>query len=245
MAERIAIVSGKGGVGKSTAAVLIARSLAAADKKVLLCDADTALNSLDILTGISEKTVYNWGDVILSRCNVKDSITDAGKNISMLSAPKSFDSNFTPKNFADIIMRLDGDYDFIIIDSPAGIGEGMALAVAAAKKVLVVSTPDDVAVNGCSMAAQKAAEYADVQTRLIINRFAVKAVKKCRQINIDNVIDRAGVRLIGIIPEDKNLWYFGSGGMLPKASSPAIQAGARIAKRLRGERADLNLSLLK
>lgn len=245
MAERIVIVSGKGGAGKSTAAVLLGRGLASAGVRVLLVDADVGLNALEILTASAEQTVFHWGDVILGRCAVGDCVVDCGNGLFRVGAPTAHGAEQTPEAFDRVIGSLDGSYDFILIDGPAGIGEGMRLAAAPAKKALLLSAPDDVSVSGCARAAAEVMRAGPTQTRLIINRFRVKAVRKCRQINIDDVIDRAGVRLIGIVPEDKNLWYFGSGGLLPKSSSAATRACDRIAARLMGRQVPLNLSELK
>lgn len=245
MAERIVIASGKGGAGKSTAAVLLGRSLVAAGKKVLLVDADIGLNALRILTGLAQKTVYHWGDALLNRADGRDCVISGENGISLLPAPDIPSAEYTAEGFRSLILSLDPSYDFILIDGPAGIGEGMALAAAPAQKAILLSAPDDVSVSGCAAAARRVCTCGPTQSRLIINRFRFQAVRKCRQINIDHMIDRAGVRLIGIVPEDKNLWYFGSAGLLPKASSPAIDAYSRIAGRLLGEHISLNISLLK
>lgn len=245
MAEIIAIVSGKGGAGKSTVSVLLGKSLASLGKKVLLVDADIGLNSLDILTGSAQKIVYNWGDAAAGRCTVNDCIIKCAGGLNLMSAPKYDDAAFTAEQFSDTVKKCEADFDFILIDGPAGIGSGMALAAAPAKKALVISAPDDVSVNGSRKAGERVLEAGPKQVRLIINRFSFKAVKKCRQINIDNVIDRSGIRLIGIIPEDKNLWYFGSGGMLLKNMSLATESCLRISKRLLGKNVSLDLSLLK
>ncbi len=244
MAQRIVILSGKGGAGKSTAAVLLARSLHAAGKKVLLVDADVGMNALSILTGTAQKTVYHWGDA-LTGAAVRDCIVSCGDGVSLLPAPGLPSADHTPAAFRGLIQSLDGAYDFILIDGPAGIGAGMALAAAPAEKALLLSSPDDVSVSGCAAAARRIGACGPAQTRLIINRFRFQAVRKCRQINVDHMIDRAGVRLIGIVPEDKNLWYFGSAGLLPKPASPAIDAYGRIAGRLLGQQISLNVSLLK
>lgn len=245
MAKILVIVSGKGGAGKSTAAVLLGKSLAAAGKKVLLIDADAGLNALDILTGVRETAVYHWGDALLGQCGAEDCIRDWGAGLSLISAPAFLREEYTPEKFTDFVKSVSDLYDFVLIDGPAGIGGGMTLAAAPAEKALVLSAPDDVSVNGCARAAERVLKAGPIQARLIINHFRFQAVRRCRQINIDNVIDRAGVQLIGIIPEDKNLWYFGTGGLLLRQNSPAIEAGQRIARRLLGEKVRLDLNQLK
>lgn len=245
MADRLVIVSGKGGAGKSTAAVLLGRSLVSSGKKVLLVDADVGLNALGILTGAAAQSVYHWGDALAGRCDAGDCVADCGGGLHLLLAPAAPSGELTPARFTQLILSYDAAYDYILVDGPAGIGAGMELAAAPAAKALLLSAPDDVSVSGCAKAAQRVCACGPKQARLIINRFRFKAVKKCRQINIDNMIDRAGVRLIGIVPEDKNLWYFGSCGLLPKRESPAIAAYARIAGRLQGQNILLNPYLLK
>lgn len=245
MADRLVIVSGKGGAGKSTAAVLLGRSLAASGKKVLLVDADVGLNALGILTGAAENVVYHWGDALAGRCRAQDCVATCSDGLHLLLAPTAPAPELTAEGFAQLVLSFNASYDYIFIDGPAGIGAGMELAAAPAEKALLLSAPDDVSVSGCAKAAQRVCTCGPKQARLIINRFRFKAVKKCRQINIDSMIDRAGVRLIGIVPEDKNLWYFGSCGLLPKRESPAIAAYARIAGRLQGQNILLNPYLLK
>ncbi|MBR1810166.1 MAG: AAA family ATPase [Clostridia bacterium] len=245
MAERITVLSGKGGAGKSTCCVLIGKALVACGKKVLLADCDIGLRALDIFTGAQGETVYHWGDVLLGRCDAADAVVHCSAGFDLLSAPSALDDALTEAGFRGIINALDSRYDVILIDGPAGIGQGLRLAAAPSQKALLVSAPDDVSLCSCAAAAKELETACAVSTRLIINHFRFKAVRKSLQKNIDDSIDKAGARLIGIIPEDPNLWYFGSGGMLPKAQSPAIDACARIAARLLGRNLPLKVSALK
>lgn len=247
MAEKYVIVSGKGGVGKSTIAMLLGKSLARAGKRVLLIDADISLGSLELLFPEKSENIFHWGDVMTGRVD-KMSALRMDKNFMLLTAPPTFRPYGQPERFAELVHSYNDVADIILIDAPAGIGDGMKLAAAPAEKALVIGVPDEVSVHGALKAGYTVTHFKESgpkQARLIINRFCRKAVRKFRQFNIDKVIDSTGVRLIGIIPEDKNLWYFGTGGFLLKKNSPALEASDRIAYRLLGQNIPLDLEELK
>ncbi len=241
MAQIFAFLSGKGGAGKSTSAVMIARELQSSGAKVLLVDCDAGLRSLEIFSGVSQDVFYHWGDVLSGGCKTIDAIRRCPAGMDLMAAPNALGEEATPEHFTEMIHGLENSYDYILIDGPAGLGRGFRIAASAADKLLMISAPDDVSLYACAAARKAAKALGKKQTRLIINHFRYKAVKNSLQKNIDDSIDKSGVRLIGIVPEDKNLWYFGSQGMLPKSRSIGIEAFARIAGRLRGESVPLNL----
>lgn len=245
MAQIIAVLSGKGGAGKSTTTVMLGRALAAAGERVLLVDCDAGLRSLEIFTGVGSETVYHWGDVLSGGCAAADALLSCKGGYTLLPAPNSLTDDAAPEAFAALLNELGKDFDHILIDGPAGLGRGFHLAAAPAKHILLVSAPDDVSLYACNAAHSALLAQGKDSMRLIVNHFRCKAVKKSFQKNIDDSIDRACVRLIGIVPEDKNLWYFGSNGLLPKEDSPGVKAFARIARRLRGEQVPLRLSDLQ
>ena len=125
MAKKIAIASGKGGVGKSSLTVGIGKALAARGKKVLLIDCD-CLKSIDLLTGITEFLLYNWGDVIKERCESENALYSAG-DVSVITCPDSYD-DITEEQMKSLVRKYEDDFDYILLDSPAGIDKGLSLS---------------------------------------------------------------------------------------------------------------------
>ena len=237
MAEIIVIASGKGGSGKSTFASGISNALAALGKKVLAADCDIGLRSLDLMFGVTEKVVFDWGDLLLERCTREQALI-CGK-IDFLAAPRSFDDEFTPENVAKLFRSFSNDYDYIILDGPAGIDRGMQLAASAADRAIVVSTADKICVRSCSRAFDELRRLGVVDTRLVINMFEVKPACKHKLLNIDQCIDETGVQLIGVIPRDINIGFSSVTGKAPDADAPSSLAFNRIAMRITGRRVPL------
>lgn len=237
MAEIIVIASGKGGSGKSTFANGISNALAILGKKVLVADCDIGLRSLDILFGVTENVVFDWGDLLLERCTREQAVI-SGK-IDFLAAPRSFDDDFTPENVAKLFRSFSDDYDYIILDGPAGIDRGMQLAASAADRAIVISTADNVCVRSCSRAFDELRRLGVDDTRLVINMFEVKPACKHKLLNIDQCIDETGVQLIGVIPRDINIGFSSVTGKSPDADAPSSLAFNRIAMRITGKRIPL------
>lgn len=238
MALRYVFASGKGGVGKSSAAAGISRALCARGCKVLLCDFDIGLRSLDLMLGLSETVVFDWGDIIAGRCAYEDAVLTDG-NLSFLAAPRSFEDSFTPDSVRAFICDVQDAFDYVIFDAPAGIGRGFELASAAADTACLVTTPDSVCARSCAVAASLLRESGKSNIRLIINRFEEKPVTKKKLLNIDDCIDAVAVRLLGIIPEDETIVYSSVTGKNPDRRSPSFSAFGRIAGRMLGERIPL------
>ena len=124
----ITIASAKGGVGKSTFCCAIAEMLASQGKRVLLADMDIGVRSLDILLNVSEKTVYNWGDIIKGNCDYRKAVIEAKKDIFLLPAPIDFSDEYTVDGFKEMVQRVRKDFDFILLDAPAGLESGFMLS---------------------------------------------------------------------------------------------------------------------
>lgn len=238
MAEKIVVASGKGGVGKSSCSVGIGKELSNRGYKVLLVDTDIALRSLDVLLGVSDRVVFDWGDIICGRCNDRKAII-RGRKVDLLSCPLRFDERFTPEAMKETIMLYDKSYDFIIIDSPAGVGSGLDIAAAAADRALIISTSDKVCVRSAARAAQRLYDKGIDDVRLIINRFVRKPVRKNKLLNIDSVIDNTTVQLIGVVPEDENITF---GIIMKRKNQVSYQPFVRITNRLLRREEPLNLN---
>lgn len=237
MAEIIVVASGKGGSGKSSFVAGVGRALAEQGKKILAIDCDIGLRSLDLLFGVSEKVVFDWGDLLLDRCSAEQAVIKS--EIDLLSAPRSFYDSFTPEATAKLFKSFSEDYDYIFLDSPAGIDRGFQLAASGADKAIVVTTPDNVCVRSCARAFDELRRLGIEDARLVINMFEVKPVCKRKLLNIDQCIDETGVQLLGVVPRDINVGFSSVTGSLPGEFSPASLAYKRIAKRIAGQRIPL------
>lgn len=238
MAEKIVVASGKGGVGKSSCTVAIGKELADRGYRVLLVDTDTSLRSLDVLLGVSDRVVFDWGDVICERCSFSKAIIKC-KNVSLISCPLQNDERFTPEAMKKTVMLYDKMFDYIIIDSPAGVDIGLDIACAAADRALIISTSDKICVRSASRAAQRLYDTGIEDIRLIINRFVRKSVRRNKLLNIDSVIDSTSVQLIGVVPEDENITF---GIVMKSRSQPSYQPFVRITNRILGKEEPLNLN---
>lgn len=238
MAKKIVVASGKGGVGKSTFTVGLARALTALGNKVLIVDCDR-LRSIDLLAGVTAELVYDFGDVILSNCEPEQAIYE-NKGIGVVSCPLSYEG-IDGEKMKELIENYDYDYNFILLDAPAGIDTGLELACAAADSGIVVSTPDLVCVRSACTAAREMEKMKIAESRLVINRAHKKDIVKGRLLNVDKVIDSTQVQLIGVVPEDAKLRLGSMGGEIYKRGQLSYTAFSNIAKRICGQYIALNL----
>lgn len=240
MAKKLVIASGKGGVGKSTLTAGLAGALTGLGKSVLAIDCDIGLRSLDLILGVREKAVFDWGDLILYHCEPQQAMLKTDGPV-LLAAPLSNNDAFTRENFRGLVKSFENYFDYILIDAPAGISGGFRLAVGAADTGIIVATPDEVCVRGGAVAASEMIEMGVFNPRLVINRFCKKAVFRDRILNVDDVIDAAGVQLIGVVPEDGEIAFCATTGRPFPKNTPGGRAYKRIARRLEGESLPLKL----
>lgn len=243
MAKKIAIVSGKGGTGKSTLCTVFAEVLTGEGKRVLLADCDSGLGSLDIMLGVQEKVLYNWGDVICGACRCGDAVTQITPFCSLLAAPLSWDDRFTPESFREMLLNYEDDFDYILIDSPAGTGRGFRLAASCADMALLVAAAETVSVRSCRAAADKLYDMEIPEIYLILNKFDCWETKHGGNLDIDSVIDGTGVQLRGIIPYSSDAAQLSMYGRAIPQKTKMYAAAERIVKRLEGE--DLPLKRLE
>lgn len=238
MAVKIVVASGKGGVGKTTLTVALGKALTAFGNRVLIIDCDR-LRSVDLLVGITKELVYDFGDVILGRCEAEQAVYEQ-KGLCVISCPSDYD-NITVEGMKKLTEHYDCDYNYILFDAPAGIGEGLKLACAAAERGIVVSTPDLVCVRSACTAAREMEKMGVKESRLIINRAHKKDIVKGRLLNVDKVIDSTQVQLIGVVPEDEKLKLGAMGGDIYKKRQLSYTAFSNIAKRICGQYIALDL----
>ena len=241
MAGRYAVLSGKGGVGKSTFSVNIAFLLAKFNKKVLLIDGDTELRNLDILLGLESNVLYDWSDVI-NGCEKEKAVLDAGNNISLLPAPLKR-LEFGPGDIRKLLDKYSEDYDYIFIDGPAGVADSSLSYAQAADQTLILATPDPVSVRTAFSLGEKLSDLgltAD-RMRLIINKAEIRKMKNGLQLSPDEIIDATYLRLLGIIPKDEKLPVGYLRGKRISANWPSYEAFSSIAQRLMGRQVEISL----
>lgn len=237
-AKKILFTSGKGGVGKSTLSTTFAKILSADGKRVLMIDFDISLRTLDIMLSVSDSVLYDWYDVITEKCDPETALLKT-KGPYLLAAPIG-DVSVDENDIKKLVSFYDNDFDFIILDCPAGVGDILKLTLGAADSAFIISTPDFVCVRSAAVAARKAADMS-VPSRLIINRFKKNTVTNGRALNIDDVIDATGVQLIGVVPDDMDLSLSILNGELIDPALPSVKVVKRIIKRMNGENIPLSL----
>ena len=239
MAEIIAIVSGKGGVGKSTTTANIGTALAMMGKKILMIDGDIGLRNLDLILGMQNSIAYDFYDVLNDKCTSEQAILPDEKypGLHLLPAPQNVDiSEVDSKKLDSLIEKLSPYYDYILIDCPAGIHEGFMLMSSKAKKALIVATPELISVRDADMTISKLEDLHFEEIYLIINKVNVEMVKSGEMMSVDDIINIVAVPLIGAIPDEKDVIHSNNIGkpVILKSRSRAGKAYANIAKRITG-----------
>lgn len=232
------ITSGKGGVGKSTAAVGLGRALARRGRRVLLVDCDAGLRSLDRMTGTEESLVFDISDVVYGRCAPAQAIYPCPdcSGLYLLPAPASGDNMVRPAVMLRLAPLLKRYYDHVLLDSPAGVGAGFRSAACAADRALVICSPDPVCVRSAGSVRQLLDRLEVADKRLVINRFDVRLFDRTGVYSdLDGVIDASGLRLFGLAPEDQVMAAAFLKGEAAPDKSPAMMAFTRMAARLEGE----------
>lgn len=238
-AVTIAFVSGKGGTGKSTTTVFVGGALAGLGKKVLLVELDSGLRSVDIIAGVSGETIFDVEDVLSGRCEPEKALVDSPvyKGLSIISAPYSGGSAITAAGLKDLCNQMRPYFDYILIDTAAGIGTPFIAATETSRRVILVLTPDPVALRDGRLIADRLLEQdATKLLRLVLNRvneerLLVDGVLQ----DLDEAMDIVGVQLIGVVPESADILKTGASGDSLFLGSRERQIYRAIAKRIIGE----------
>lgn len=240
MGTVISVTSGKGGTGKSTFTVNCGAALALSGKKVLLIDADAGLRSLDIMLRVSDQVVYDLADVLCNRCEPGTAIIRTPwKRLSVLPAPATDDEGGCADALRDLCRGISRYYDFILLDSPAGMGAWAKATAAAADLAILIVTPDPVCIRDADRMAGRVLAGLVPEIRLVINRVQPQLLRKKLDGGLDVIIDAAAVQLLGIVPEDRHIALAAYDGdpivHTPDAHGGAAEAYCNIAHRLLGE----------
>ena len=236
MGRTAVVTSGKGGAGKSTVTAGLGGALARLGHKVLVVDADAGLRSLDLMLGVGSSTVYDMADIFAGNCEPIRAIypSPVYPNVFVVPAPVSLEKLCTPQEMRGLCLGFARYYDFVIIDCPAGLGRGFETAVAAAERALVVTTPDLVCARDAQIVGHLLEER-HLSARLIVNRLRPALVMKGAMPDVDEIIDTAGLQLMGILPEDEAVAVANANGRPLPADCNASACFDNIARRFLGE----------
>ena len=236
----IAITSGKGGVGKTTTTANLGVALAQQDKKVVVVDMDIGLRNLDVVMGLENRIVFTVVDAAKDKCNPKQAAIKDRRIDNLFLIPASQSDNKDVLN-SGLISRfydkLRQEYDFIIIDSPAGIERGFENATTNADEALVICTPEVSAVRDADRVIG-ILDSKEIPAKLLVNRIIPKMVERGEMLSHQDVVDVLSIELIGLIPMDEGVVVSSNTGtpLVLQKDSLAGKAYLRIAQRLNGHK---------
>lgn len=242
MGEVLAVTSGKGGTGKTTISAAVASCLAAEGKRVLCIDADIGLRNLDISLGMSDLATIAFTDVMRGSYRLSDATpNDEIPDLLLLTAPITERAeSISPQAFGAMLDEVRKEFDYCIIDAPAGLGAGFELATTFADRVLVVTAPDPASMRDAAGAADRLTLQGKSNVRLVVNRITPKLFRGMR-LTVDDVMDEVGLPLIGIVPEDANVVFAAAHNtpLILYTDQGAAIAALHIARRLEGKKVKL------
>lgn len=239
MSEVIVITSGKGGVGKTTTTANVGTGLAKEGKKVVLIDTDIGLRNLDVVMGLENRIVYNLVDVIEGNCRIKQALIKDKRypNLYLLPSAQTRDKTaVSPEQMQKLTEELKEEFDYILLDCPAGIEQGFQNAIAGANRAIVVTTPEVSAVRDADRIIGLLNANEVKRTELVVNRLRADMVKRGDMMSSDDVVEILAIDLLGIVPDDENIVVStNQGEPLVGSRSMAGQAYENICRRIMGE----------
>lgn len=240
----IVVTSGKGGVGKTTTSANIGTGLAQLGHKVVLVDADIGLRNLDVVLGLENRIVYDITDVTGGHCRLRQALIKDKRYDSLFLLPAAQTKDKTavqPDEMKKLCEDLSQEFDFVIIDCPAGIEQGFKNAIAGAHKAIVVTTPEISAVRDADRIIGLLEAYELREPKLIINRVRQRMVAAGDMMGIDDILDILAVDLLGVVPEDEAVIITTNRGeaVVQDERSRSGQAYRNIVRRITGEQVPL------
>ena len=239
----IAVVSGKGGTGKTSLTAGVGTALAQSGRSVLCVDCDIGLRNLDLALGLTDRALMDFSDVALKRCSLESAVV-AHPNIRglyLLTAPVRLRGPaVTEADFRQMLSEIREKFDYCLLDAPAGLGLGFRLAVCGADRCVVVTTQDASSLRDAQHTVMELRQFGPGRLHLVVNRVRKKLLHSMHA-TIDDAMDKAGLPLIGVVPEDDSLTLSLNQGvpLLLTSYSGAASAYRNIAVRLQGGRVPL------
>lgn len=238
MGEVIVITSGKGGVGKTTTTANVGTGLSKLGKKVVLIDTDIGLRNLDVVMGLENRIVYNLVDVIEQNCKIKQALIKDKRydTLYLLPSAQTRDKDaVSPDQMKALTDELRNEFDYVLLDCPAGIEQGFKNAIAGADRAIVVTTPEISAVRDADRIIGLLEANEIGKTELIVNRLRMDMVKREEMMSSEQVLDVLAVDLLGIVPDDENIIIStNKGEPLAGDNSLAGKAYMNICQRITG-----------
>lgn len=239
LGQVLVVTSGKGGVGKTTTTASIGAALAMRGKRVLVVDLDIGLRNLDVILGLENRIVFNLVDVAKDVCKPAQAIIKSKKspNLFLLPASQTDDKNVIDENeVKKVLDQYRREFNFILVDCPAGIEQGFKNAIAAADKALIVTTPEVPAIRDADRVIGLLTAKG-IEPNLIVNRIDFDMVRRGDMLSIQDVQDILGIELVGVVERDEAIIVAANCGepVVYNQTSDAGQAFSRIAARLCGE----------
>ena len=244
MGRVIVVTSGKGGVGKTTTTANLGMALAQRNRKVVVVDADFGLRNLDLLLGLENRVVYTAVDVLTGQCRLEQALVKDKRRANLVLLPAAQNrtkDSVNPAQMKQLIAALAKVFDYVLVDSPAGIEMGFQNAIAAATEALVVTTPEISAVRDADRVIGLLEANNIKKTHLIINRLRPKMVAANDMMSVEDVKEILAIPLIGVVPDDeKVIVSTNKGEPLVLSGEPTLAGSAfdNIARRLEGEKVE-------
>ena len=250
MGEVIVITSGKGGVGKTTTTANLGAALALADKKVVLVDTDIGLRNLDVVMGLENRIVYDLVDVAEGKCKLRQALIKDKRftDLYLLPAAQTRDkSAVTEEQMIEITNKLREEFDYILIDCPAGIEQGFKNAVAGANRAIVVTTAEISAIRDADRIIALVEVSGIKNPELIINRLRPEMVRKGEMMDVDDIVDLLSIELVGVVPDDEYIIMHTNKGepVVTNNKSPSGRAYIETSRRILGENVEITIPTAK
>ncbi len=244
MSEAIVVTSGKGGAGKSTLSANLGVALAQMGHKTLLIDTDIGLRNLDIILGMENKIVYDIVDVCTGECDLqKATIHDRRfENLYLIPASQAKDKEaITPLQMKNVIGKAKNEYEYIIVDCPAGLDRGFETAISGVDRAIVVAVPEHASVRDADRIIGLLEKQGITNVGLVINRMRQSLADKGYMLNIEEILELLAIDLLGVIPEDERVSMAANSGIpcVCDVVSKAGKAYKNTAMRVSGEKVDL------
>lgn len=241
----ITITSGKGGVGKTTTTANLGTALAMEGKKVAVVDADIGLRNLDAVMGLENRIVYDLVDVVEGQCRLPQALIKDKRlpELYLLPAAQTRDKNAVNSvQMEQLCQQLRQEFDFVVIDSPAGIEQGFRNAIVGADEIVIVTNPEMASVRDADRIIGLVEAAGKSEPRLILNRLRLEMVRRGDMLDVADVLEVLGVELLGVVPEDETIIVATNKGepAVYERRSRAGRAFLNAAQRILGQEIPLN-----